>query len=142
MKPVIVLDTNILLDIFVFDEEKAHPLRAALENHQIDFVATQHMLNEYQDVISREQFSLTPDQQRESLLEIGQLVRLIDDATVEKAPWKCRDRDDQIFLNLAYFLRPALLISKDKQVLKIAKRAIKEGVTISSDHTAFVKSGD
>jgi hypothetical protein len=35
---------------------------------------------------------------------------------------------------LAYSLRPSALISKDKQVLKIAKRAIKEKVTITSDH--------
>jgi predicted nucleic acid-binding protein len=39
VKPIIVLDTNILLDVLVFDDDRAHPLRAALDANQLDAIA-------------------------------------------------------------------------------------------------------
>ena len=89
------------------------------------------------DVISRPQFKLSDDQQREIHAQWQSWSRLFDDASLVNAPWKCKDRDDQVFINLAYSLKPAILISKDKLVLKIAKRAIKENIVITSDHNKF-----
>ena len=134
MKPIIILDTNILLDILVFDDERAHPLRAALDAKKLDAVATDKTFAEFIDVIGREQFSLNEDQQRLIGEQWKKWARIVSDEGLCQAPWKCKDRDDQVFINLAYSLRPSALISKDKQVLKIAKRAIKEKVTITSDH--------
>jgi predicted nucleic acid-binding protein len=134
VKPIIVLDTNILLDILVFDDERAHPLRAALDDNQLDAVATDKTFAEFLDVIGREQFSLNKDQQHLIGEQWKKWARIVSDDELCQAPWKCKDRDDQVFINLAYSLRPSALISKDKQVLKIAKRAIKEKVTITSDH--------
>lgn len=137
-KPIVILDTNILLDVLVFDEELAHPLRAALEMKIVDAVSTPRMIDEFLDVIARPQFDLSMDAQKTIATQWGLWCRLVDDATLETAPWKCRDRDDQVFINLSYSLRPATLISKDKQVLKLAKRAFKERVVITSDHTGFI----
>ena len=134
MRPIIVLDANILLDVLVFDDERAHPLRAALDANQLDAVATDKTFAEFIDVIGREQFSLNEDQQRLIGEQWKKWARIVSDEGLCQAPWKCKDRDDQVFINLAYSLRPSALISKDKQVLKIAKRAIKEKVTITSDH--------
>lgn len=138
MKPVVVLDTNILLDILVFDDERAHPLRAALANQELDAVATQNTIEELADVISRPQFHLDEQTQKETILQWQSWSRVIDDLDLQVAPWKCKDRDDQVFINLAYTLKPATLITKDKLVLKIAKRAQKEQVTITSDHNQFL----
>lgn len=138
MKPIIILDTNILLDILVFDDERAHPLRAALDAKLLDAVATDKTFAELLDVIGREQFSLDKDQQHLIGKQWKSWARIISDNELCQAPWKCKDRDDQVFINLAYSLRPSALISKDKQVLKIAKRAIKEKVTITSDHQICV----
>ena len=134
MRPTVVLDTNILLDVLVFDDERAHPLRAALDAKQLDAVATDKTFAEFLDVIGREQFSLDKDQQVLISEQWKNWARIVSDDELCQAPWKCKDRDDQVFINLAYSLRPSALISKDKQVLKIAKRAIKEKVTITSDH--------
>ena len=134
MKPVVVLDTNILLDVLVFDDSRAHPLRAGLIAGSLDAVATDKTLAEFLDVIGREQFSLPQEKQHEIMFQWRSWSRLINDAVLEVAPWKCKDRDDQVFINLAYTLKPAILISKDKMVLKIAKRAQKDGVVITSDH--------
>ena len=134
MKPVVVLDTNILLDVLVFDDSRAHPLRAALIAGSLDAVATEKTLSEFLDVIGREQFSLSQERQHEIMSQWRSWARLINDQVLDAAPWKCKDRDDQVFINLAYTLKPAILISKDKMVLRIAKRAQKDGVVITSDH--------
>lgn len=137
VKPVVILDTNILLDILVFDDQRAHPLRGALVEKKIDAVATVKTIEEFVDVIGRSQFDLNPNQQEEIQLQWESWSRILDDGDLIAAPWKCKDRDDQVFINLAYSLRPAILISKDKLVLKIAKRAIKDDVIITSDHNKF-----
>ena len=134
MKPIVVLDTNILLDVLVFDDSRAHPLRAALIAGELDVVATEKTLAEFLDVIGREQFSLSQEKQHEIMSQWRSWSRLIKDDALDIAPWKCKDRDDQVFINLAYTLKPAMLISKDKMVLKIAKRAQKDDVVITSDH--------
>ena len=140
MKPVVVLDTNILLDVLVFDDSRAHPLRAALIAGGLDAVATEKTLSEFLDVIGREQFSLSQEKQNEIISQWQAWSRLINDDVLDVAPWKCKDRDDQVFINLAYTLKPAMLISKDKLVLKIAKRAQKDGIVITSDHNRVFSS--
>ena len=138
MKPIVILDTNILLDILVFDDQRAHPLRAALTNQELDALATQETVDELVDVISRPQFSLNKKRQAEILIQWQDWSRLVKQSDLQLAPWKCKDRDDQVFINLAFSYKPSTLISKDKLVLKLAKRAIKDGVTITSDHLQFL----
>ena len=55
MKPV-VLDTNILLDIFVFNDERASNLKQAIVDGSFPAVASQKTLFEFADVISRPLF--------------------------------------------------------------------------------------
>lgn len=138
MKPTVILDTNILLDILVFDDQRAHPLRAALSNQELDALVTEDTLDELIDVISRPQFSLDKKEQAEILLQWQSWSRLVKQSDLRAAPWKCKDRDDQVFINLAFSFKPSTLISKDKLVLKLAKRAIKEEVIITPDHLQFL----
>jgi putative PIN family toxin of toxin-antitoxin system len=140
MHQTLILDTNILLDIFVFDDQRAHLLRAALSNQEIDALVTEDTLDEFIDVISRSQFGLDKQKQAEILLQWQSWSRLIKQSDLQVAPWKCKDRDDQVFINLAFSFKPSTLISKDKLVLKLAKRAIKEEVIITSDHLQFLVS--
>jgi predicted nucleic acid-binding protein len=65
------------------------------------------------------------------------IAQQFDDSDLAPAPWICQDPDDQIFLDLAYRLRPAILISKDNAVLNIAGRAAHEDILITSDYNAF-----
>ena len=45
---------------------------------------------------------------------------------------RCRDRDDQHFLALAHHSKADALVSKDKDLLKLKRRAAKFGVRILS----------
>lgn len=129
----IILDTNILLDIFVFQDPATAPLREALFSGELDAVRADITLSEFADVLSREKFKLTAQQRDEILVKWQLHSRAVTDSEILGSPWKCKDRDDQIFLDLAYTLRPCYLLSKDLQVLKFRKRAAKESVVIA-DH--------
>ncbi|QWE25320.1 putative toxin-antitoxin system toxin component, PIN family [Polynucleobacter sp. AP-Elch-400A-B2] len=136
MRPV-VLDTNILLDIFVFNDERAHHLKKVLFDKTTHFVASQKTIEEFADVISRPLFKLDEQTQVAILAQWQSIVEQQDDSNLAPAPWTCQDPDDQIFLDLAYQLRPSILISKDNVVLQTASRAASEDILITSDYNAF-----
>lgn len=126
----VVIDTNILLDIFVFQDPAIAPLREALFSGGLDAVCANITLSELSNVLSRDKFKLTREQCEEILRKWQRHSRTVADHEIQASPWKCKDRDDQIFLDLAYTLRPCHLLSKDLQVLKFRKRAAKESVVI------------
>jgi putative PIN family toxin of toxin-antitoxin system len=134
---LVVLDTNILLDIFVFNDERAVDLKQAILEQSIQVVASQKTLEELADVLSRPLFKLDEESQAAILVQWKSIAHQVDDSNLAPAPWKCQDADDQIFLDLAYQLRPAILISKDNAVLQIASRAAPENILITSDYKAF-----
>ncbi len=133
----VVFDTNVLLDIFVFNDFRAIHLKQALLDKKMDAIASPQTLEELADVISRPLFSLESSAQERILDQWRALARVIDDVDLFKAPWQCVDPDDQVFLNLAYSARPCLLMSKDNEVLKLANRAAADDVLISSDYNAI-----
>ena len=136
MKPII-LDTNILLDIFVFDDARARQLRNAVFNRQITTYSSQATIEELADVISRPLFSIEDQRQTEIILQWQALSQSMNEAQIEVAPWKCRDSDDQIFLDITFTVRPSILISKDHEVLSLATRALKEDILITADYNAI-----
>jgi putative PIN family toxin of toxin-antitoxin system len=118
-----VLDTNIVLDVFVFADEAAKPLRAALEVGRLRWWATPAMREELARVLGYPQiaprlayYDLAP----QAVLDaFDRHVTLVE--APAKAPLTCSDPDDQKFIDLAV-ARQALLLSKDRAVLSMKKR--------------------
>jgi len=125
-----VIDTNILLDIYVFQDPHGAALKAHVLSGQVLPVASDETNAEFVDVLAREKFGLSSEVQASILADWRSRSTLWDANQILPAPWRCKDKDDQKFLDLAYSTRPCLLVSKDKQVLRFAKRALREGVTI------------
>ena len=98
---LVVLDTNILLDIFVFNDERAVDLKQAILEQSIQVVASQKTLEELADVLSRPLFKLDEESQAAILVQWKSIAHQVDDSNLAPAPWKCLDADDQIFLDLA-----------------------------------------
>ena len=136
MKPI-VLDTTILLDIFVFNDERAQGLKNALITKSIKAMASTKTIEELVDVIARPIFKLPEEQQLSILHQWKSYASMVDESALSKAPWICEDIDDQIFLDIAFTLRPAIIISKDNALLKIASKAISHHVLISNDYQSF-----
>jgi putative PIN family toxin of toxin-antitoxin system len=130
----VVFDTNVLLDLFVFNDFRAIHLKQVLLEKQIDALATPRTLEEFADVISRPLFSLEPAAQETILLQWRSLVRIVDEQNLTPSSWICQDPDDQVFLDLAFTSKPCILISKDNEVLKFATKALKENVLITDNY--------
>ena len=124
-----MLDTNIVLDVFVFADPAAAPVRVALEAGQLDWLATLPMREElarvlaYPKIVPRLTFyGLTAV---DVLAAFDKHARLVDVAA--KASVTCSDPDDQQFIDLAV-THKALLLSKDKAVISMAKRLLAQGI--------------
>ena len=125
----IVLDTNIVLDLFVFNDAASAPLKASLETGELNWLATQPMRDElarvlaYPQIIPRLNFyRLTAE---DVLAAFDQHARLVEVAA--KASITCSDADDQKFIDLAV-AHQALLLSKDQHVLSMQKRLLAHGI--------------
>ena len=57
------------------------------------------------------------------------------------APFACSDRDAQKFLGLAYAARADWLVTKDKALLKLARRARRDGLKILAPAAACAELG-
>ena len=137
MKPRLVLDTNVILDLLVFKDPSAEPIQLVLDAKLVDAVRSEASILELIDVIQRPAFKLSREEQ-ERILQIWESsARLMENAAIEQAPFTCRDLDDQVFLDMAYSLRPALLLSKDLRVLELQAIAKQHGVEISNQYDRF-----
>ena len=131
---VVVLDTNIALDLFVFDDPATAPLRAALQAGRCRWVVTGAMRDELQRVLGYAHIAQRL-QQRERpapgvLAAFDGCVQAVDAAP--RAPFACKDADDQKFIDLAVAHR-ATLASKDAAVLCMARRLARVGVRVCRD---------
>lgn len=132
--PRVVIDTNWVLDLCVFLDPRAAPLRSAIEQGQVHWLVCPAMVAEWQRVLAYPAVA-----QRRHRLPPGQPDPLdwfhTHAQAVASAPrcaWRCQDPDDQVFLDLAAQHRASLL-SKDRAVLVWRRRAAALGLAIS-DH--------
>lgn len=130
--PVLVIDTNVVLDLFLYEDPATVPLRECLADPQVRWLATPVMREElrrvllYPQVVKRmDARALTADA---ILAAFDGRAQIVDSAP--KAPYTCKDGDDQKFIDLAV-AHTAVLLSKDKAVLCMAKRLARLGVAVS-----------
>ena len=123
-----VIDTNVLLDFWVFEEPRAAPLRLAVESGQVGALRSGPSVDEFSDVLGRPVFGVSNERRCTILRHWDRLAVPID--RVHAAPFACSDPHDQKFLDLALTAGADWLISKDKALLKLARRARREGLQI------------
>ena len=116
-----VLDTNVVLDLFHWGNTDAVPIMAALEAGKIECVVDARTLDELQRVLTYPQLKLTPDMMAERYARYCALVQVFPEGEAPKLP-RCKDRDDQKFLELAARCNADLLVSKDKELLRLRGR--------------------
>jgi putative PIN family toxin of toxin-antitoxin system len=136
----LVIDTNVVLDLFVYEDPATVPLRAVLADPQTRWLATPVMREELNRVLAYPQVvkrlvarSLTAEA---VLSTFDARAQLAD--TAPKAPYVCKDADDQKFIDLAA-AHTAVLLSKDKAVLCMAKRLARLGVSVSRQGTPVTR---
>ena len=123
-----VIDTNVLLDFWVFDDVRAAPLRAAVESGAIGALRSGASVDEFSDVLGRPVFGISNERRCTILRHWDRLAVPVD--RVHAAPFVCSDPHDQKFLDLALTAGADWLVTKDKALLKLARRARRDRLHI------------
>jgi putative PIN family toxin of toxin-antitoxin system len=122
--PVLVLDTNVALDLFHFDDAIARPILDALQTGRVNCVATLETLEELRRVLAYPEFALEPSSQV-AIRERYQALSTLTEVAVPAASIpRCSDPDDQKFLELAAASGAQLLVTKDRALLKLRRRCM------------------
>ena len=131
-----VIDTNAVLDLWAFGDPRVHGLREALEAGRMDWVGTAAMRQELAAVLARGVGARYGAQTAEVLAQWDHHVRVV--ALPDPAPidhrLRCRDADDQKFLDLALSLCAQWLLTSDQDLRQLARRAAALGLRVASPH--------
>jgi putative PIN family toxin of toxin-antitoxin system len=136
----IVLDTNICLDLFVFHDPRWASLLAALESGELQAVTRADCRSEYLVVLH---YPHLPLDDTTRPLAAGRFDGLIQVVAPELKSIKlpvCSDKDDQKFLEIARDAGADVLLSKDKALLKLARKTAQAGMFRILSPEAWVKA--
>ncbi|MCV2368169.1 PIN domain-containing protein [Roseateles oligotrophus] len=136
--PAVVIDTQVIMDWLVFKNKSVMPLIESVQAGALSWIGLTAMKAELLHVLGRGiASSYGPDL---ALIDeaFARWCRVIDHAPLPAIRLVCRDKDDQMFIDLALSERAQYLISKDRAVLALAKRARRAGLAILTPE-AWVK---
>ena len=136
----IVIDTNVCLDLFVFRDPRWAPLLAALEGGAVKAVTRSDCRDEYLIVLHYPHLPLDEDSRRQAAARFDELITVVaPDSKPIRLP-VCTDRDDQKFLEIARDANAAILLTKDKALLKLGRKTVQGGLFRIMLPEAWVKA--
>ncbi|MBA5687526.1 putative toxin-antitoxin system toxin component, PIN family [Rugamonas apoptosis] len=124
----IVLDTNVCLDLFVFNDPRWSALLAAIESGAVEAITREDCRAEYRVVLHYPHLPLDEASRPLSEARFDALIKVVAPPVSGVRLPVCSDRDDQKFLELARDAQADILITKDKALLKLARRLAKAGM--------------
>lgn len=128
----IVIDTNVCLDLFVFRDPRWAALLGALRDRSIEAVTREDCRTEWLKVLEYRHLPLDQQSRPVATAEFDALIACIEpDATRARSDVRlpiCSDPDDQKFLELARDAGAQILITKDKALLKLARKTARAGL--------------
>lgn len=122
-----MLDTNVWLDLLVFGDPRAAALDAALRTGDVVAVVDDACIDEWRRVLAYPALALDPA--RRVALEAELVARALRvDSVAPSSPLpRCKDRDDQKFLELAAACGARWLVTRDRALLVLARRLARDG---------------
>jgi putative PIN family toxin of toxin-antitoxin system len=129
VRPRVVLDTNVCLDLFVFGDPRVATLRAALESGDVVAVTDTECREEWLRVLEYPQLRLDEAARATAIAAFDARVQLLPKAVVPEGVLpRCADPDDQKFLHLAHACGARWLLSRDDALLVLARRTRRDGL--------------
>lgn len=126
-----VIDTNVCLDLFVFRDPRWAALKTALEQGRVQAVTREDCRAEWLHVLGYRHLPLDEQSRPQAVAEFDALIACTGVEATPKQDIKlpvCSDPDDQKFLEIARDADAAVLITKDKALLKLARRVARIGL--------------
>jgi uncharacterized protein len=123
----LVLDSNVWLDWLVFDDPGVHRLRNAVHLRRAEVVMDAAADAEFARVLAYDlgKHSIAPEAQAAALAQARRLASRVEislSAADRATLPRCKDPDDQKFLELALAARADVLVTKDRALLALNRR--------------------
>lgn len=127
--PLLVLDTNVVLDWVAFGDPRVEPIVAAIERGALRAATSAACLQELRRALGYPQVKLDDADQALAFGRYLAHAREFEIPETGPAPDlpRCEDPDDQKFLELAWHARASHLLTRDKALLKLARRVAESG---------------
>lgn len=124
----VVLDTNVLVSLYVFADSRFAALRSRIDSGEWQPICNDACFDEFRRVLSYPLFALPDHEQRYALDAFGAKALRCGDSPRPAALPRCSDSDDQKFLELARDGGAHWLVTGDKALLRLARRASLRGL--------------
>lgn len=129
--PALVLDTNAVLDWLLFRDAAMAHCAAAIEAGAVIWLSCPRAVSELEATLRKPTLQRWKPDCEQVLTVVRGLAWVVSDPTPSLAPrLRCSDPDDQIFLELALAQRTRWLLTHDRALLKLARRARPLGLHI------------
>lgn len=129
--PGVVLDTNAVLDGWLFTDAAMQPLRQAIQAGRVVWLASARMRQELQHTLSKPELRARLAGSECPLVAFDAWARQCPEPPPPPTVWpRCTDATDQVFIDLALAQRARWLISHDRAVRRLARRAAALGLWI------------
>ena len=119
----VVIDTNVLLSLWVFTDSSLAPLRHEIDTGHWVVLTNSPCLDEFRRVLGYPEFKLDDVRQANIFRDYEHTALHWTQVPESCIPLPaCKDKDDQKFLELARDSRAHCLITRDKALLKLTRR--------------------
>lgn len=128
MQPV-VLDTNTVLALWLFRDKTLVSLAQQIEQRALIPLSRDDALEELRHVLNYRQFALSPSTRQTLLENYCRYVQSVPETSDTPFPLnfplpRCRDQDDQKFLEIAQSVQGSTLLTRDKMLLKLSRHKV------------------
>ena len=118
-KPLVVVDTNIIVSGLIFKKGSSSNVIKALQNGKFNLIISEPLFSEYKLVLSRKKFTikyqLTEEEITDFIILVETLAQKID--PLNKLPVIVRDAKDEIVLKAALAGNADYLVTGDEDLL-------------------------
>ena len=127
-RPVLVPDTNVWLDLLCFRDRTVEPLRLLAVSGALRLVINSRTRDEWRRVLGYPQLALDADRQQRLLDEYAGMATSFEATSLPAGAFdgsvlpRCKDPDDQMFLELARACGAEALLTRDNALLMLDRR--------------------
>jgi predicted nucleic acid-binding protein len=126
----VVIDTNVALDWLVFADPGVQTLRAAVEGGHVVWWSCEATRSELAHMLFHADLQRRGHDAPAALALHDRLARMAPAPAPAPPSLRCRDADDQVFIDLSLACRARWLFTRDRAVLALARRAGAHGLKI------------
>jgi len=122
--PTLLLDTNTVMALWFFEDPVLAPLRAHIEGKHVELISRDDAMEELRRVLGYRQFACAPERQAQIWQQYRTRVDCIAPVDTDDPLPKCRDADDQKFLEIARDGPAHWLLTRDKALLRCGRHRL------------------